>query len=128
VHGRRLEFATLDVTGRCLDTHAVPKPLAQVQLDSISGKIGPTLSPETRLSGVSWLAGWRRESWQRVWAAWNNSPGKNPPILELHLLAFADNLENSIVALAEPFAEFLVCLLPVLGEGRFRMRFPVQSK
>jgi hypothetical protein len=39
VHGRRLEFAPLDVTCRCLDAHAVPKPLAQVQLDSIGGEI-----------------------------------------------------------------------------------------
>jgi hypothetical protein len=39
VQRRRLEFVTLDVTGRCLDSHPVPEPLGQVQLDSIGGEI-----------------------------------------------------------------------------------------
>jgi hypothetical protein len=37
---RRLEFPTLDEAGGCLDAHPVPKPFAQVQLDSIGREIG----------------------------------------------------------------------------------------
>jgi hypothetical protein len=39
------------------------------------------------------------------------------PFFELHLLAFADNLENSIVAGDEPLAKLLVRFLPILGES-----------
>jgi hypothetical protein len=40
VNSRWLEFPTLDKTGSRLYAHAVPKPFAQVQLDSVGREVG----------------------------------------------------------------------------------------
>src|SRR5581483_7747772 len=96
---------------------AVPKPFAQVQLDSIGREVGQLVALK-RSSQM--FAGSHIGIVSLVSA--NGRLGivlqeKIHPWFESHLLAFADNLENPIVPGVEPFAKFLVRFLPVLSEG-----------
>jgi hypothetical protein len=113
----RFEFPTLDEACGCLHAYAVPKPPAQVQLDSIGREVGQlvALKGSFQMFAGSHIGVVSLGSAQgRLGIVFQE---KIHPFFEPHLLALADNLENSIVPRVQPFAKFLVRFLPVLREG-----------
>src|SRR5258708_27944174 len=113
----RFEFPTLNEACGCLHAYAVPKPLAQVQLDSIGREVGQLVALKrsfqmfagSHIGIVSLFS-----TYGRLGIVLQE---KFHPWFEPHLLAFADNLENSTFPGVEPFTKFLVRFLPVFGEG-----------